>query len=185
MKSMKKMQKLQPLIKHINDKYKSLPMRDPKRQEQNKEVMDLYSKYGVNPLGGCLPMLLQIPFFFAFYSVLTASLEMRHASWLWVRDLSSPEHLVIRILPLAMIATQFWFQKMTPTTSVDPAQQRMMQFMPLVFGFFFYGTPSGLVLYWLTSNLVGIAQQWFINRLPEPALELETPKKGKSKKSKA
>ena len=182
MKSMKKMQKLQPLVKHINDKYKSMPLRDPRRQEQNQEVMALYSKHGVNPLGGCLPMLLQMPFFFAFYTVLRVSIEMRNASWLWVRDLSSPEQLAIRILPIAMIATQFWYQKMTPSTTADPSQQRVMQFMPVIMGFFFYGLSSGLVLYWLTGNLVGIAQQWFINRLPEPELEVEAPRKGKSKK---
>ncbi|MBI3695901.1 MAG: membrane protein insertase YidC [Acidobacteria bacterium] len=181
MTSMKKMQKLQPLIKHINDKYKNLPMRDPKRQEQNKEVMELYGKYGVNPLGGCLPMLLQLPFFFAFYAVLNSSIEMRRAGWLWVSDLSTWDHIFI--LPIAMIATQFWFQKMTPSTSTDPAQQKMMQFMPLIMGFFFYRLPSGLVLYWLTGNLVGILQQWFINRLPEADLEIEKPKKGKSKRA--
>ncbi len=182
MKSMKKMQKLQPLIKHINDKYKSLPMRDPKRQEQNKEVMELYSKHGVNPMGGCLPLVLQMPFFFAFYTVLTVSIEMRQAGWLWVSDLSSPEHIPIRVLPIAMIATQFWYQKMTPTTAGDPAQQKMMQFMPLIMGFFFYSLSSGLVLYWLTGNLVSIAQQWFINRLPEPAMEAEKTRKGKAPK---
>jgi YidC/Oxa1 family membrane protein insertase len=181
MQSMKKMQKLQPLIKNINDKYKGMSMRDPKRQQQNQEVMALYSKYGVNPMGGCLPMVLQLPFFFAFYTVLTASIEMRHASWLWVRDLSTPEHLPIHILPILMIATQFWYQKMTPTTVGDPAQQKMMQFMPLIMGFFFYSLSSGLVLYWLTGNLVGIAQQLFINRLPEPAMEADKGKKGRHK----
>ena len=187
MKSMKKMQKLQPLIKHINDKYKGMSMRDPKRQDQNQEVMALYQKYGVNPLGGCLPMVLQLPFFFAFYTVLTVTIEMRHAGWLWVKDLSSPETYLfgfLRVLPVLMIATQFWFQKMTPATSADPAQQKMMQFMPLVMGFFFYSLQSGLVLYWLTGNLVGIAQQTFINRLPEPDMELEVSRKGRPKKSK-
>ncbi len=187
MKSMKKMQKLQPLIKHINDKYKGMSLRDPKRQEQNQEVMALYQKYGVNPLGGCLPMLLQLPFFFAFYTVLTVTIEMRHASWLWVKDLSSPEQYMfgfLRILPILMIATQFWYQKMTPATTADPAQQKMMQFMPLIMGFFFYSLSSGLVLYWLTGNLIGIAQQWFINRLPEPDLELDMSRKGKPKKAK-
>lgn len=182
MTSMKKMQKIQPLIKNINDKYKSLGMRDSRRQDQNKEVMELYSKYGVNPLGGCLPMLLQLPFFFAFYRVLGDTIEMRQAVWLWVRDLSTWDH--IYILPIAMIATQFWYQKMTPATSADPAQQKMMQFMPLIMGFFFIKLPSGLVLYWLTGNLVGIAQQWFINRLPVPDLVVEKPKKGKGKTGK-
>lgn len=187
MKSMKKMQKLQPLIKNINDKYKGMGLRDPKRSEQNQEVMALYQKYGVNPIGGCLPMVLQLPFFFAFYTVLTVTIDLRHAGWLWVSDLSAPETYILgflRVLPILMIATQFWYQKMTPTTTADPAQQKMMQFMPLVMGFFFYSLQSGLVLYWLTGNLVGIAQQWFINRLPEPEMDLEMGRKGKPKKSK-
>jgi YidC/Oxa1 family membrane protein insertase len=174
MRSMKKMQALQPQIAAINDKYKGLSIRDPRKQQQNQEVMDLYKKYGVNPAGGCVPMLLQIPFFIAFYKVISVSIEMRGASWLWVTDLSQPEHLAIRILPITMIVSQFLMQKMTPTTSVDPNQQRMMMIMPLVFGFMFYGLSSGLVLYYLTSNLVGIAQQMFFNRtvtvadMPQP-----------------
>jgi YidC/Oxa1 family membrane protein insertase len=115
-------------------------------------------------MGGCVPMLLQIPFFIAFYKVFTVSVEMRGANWLWVTDLSQPEHLPIKILPIAMIASQFIMQKMTPTTGGDPSQQRMMMIMPLVFGFMFYNFPSGLVLYYLTSNLVSMGQQWFFNR---------------------
>ena len=183
LKSMKKMQLLQPQIAAINEKYKGISIRDPKKADQNQEVMDLYKKHNVNPMGGCVPMLLQIPFFFAFYKVLTVAIEMRGAEWLWVRDLSQPEHLPIRILPIAMIVTQFLMQKMTPTTSADPTQQRMMLMMPLILGFMFYGMSSGLVLYWLTGNLVGIAQQWFFNRgtvkLPAPAPVQKTKAKGK------
>lgn len=173
MKSMKRMQALQPQIAQINAKYKNVGLRDPRKAEQNQEVMELYKKHGVNPMGGCLPMVIQIPFFIAFYKVLTVAIEMRGASWLWVNDLSQPEHLPIRILPVAMIVAQFVQQKMTPNPSADPSQQRVMLMMPLIFGFMFYGVSSGLVLYWLTSNLVGIAQQWFINRTmpatpPEP-----------------
>lgn len=164
MKSMKKMQALQPQIAAINDRYKGISIRDPRKSEQNQEVMELYKKHGVNPMGGCVPMLLQIPFFIAFYKVFTVSVEMRGASWLWVTDLSQPEHLAIKILPIAMIISQFVMQKMTPQTGGDPNQQKMMMFMPLVFGFMFYNFSSGLVLYYLTSNLVGIAQQWFFNR---------------------
>ena len=174
MKSMRKMSALQPQIQAINEKYKNVSIRDPRKAEQNQEVMDLYKRNGVNPLGaGCMPLLLQIPFFFAFYKVLSVSIEMRGANWLWVSDLSQPETIAIRILPLAMIATQFFLQKMTPPTpGADPTQQKMMLFMPLVMGFMFYGVPSGLVLYWLTSNVVGILQQGFINRMmpvPVPA----------------
>lgn len=169
LKSMKKMQLLQPQIAAINEKYKGISLRDPRKQQQNEEIMALYKKHGANPMGGCMPMLVQIPFFYAFYKVLTVSIQLRQAQWLWVTDLSQAEHLAIHILPLVMIATQFVMQKMTPSTSVDPAQQRMMLMMPLVFGFIFYSLPSGLVLYYLTSNLVGIAQQWFFNKTVTPA----------------
>jgi YidC/Oxa1 family membrane protein insertase len=185
MKSMRKMQALKPQIDVINSKYKNLKMTDPRKAEQNQEVMDLYKRHGVNPMGGCFPMLLQIPFFFAFYKVFTVSVEMRGASWLWVTDLSQPEHLAIRILPIVMIASQFWMQKMTPQATTDPNQQRMMMLMPLVFGFMFYNFPSGLVLYYLTSNLVGMGQQWFFNHTEaaqEAARSVEPPKKRNGRK---
>ena len=169
LKSMKRMQVLQPEVAKINEKYKNVGMRDPRKQEQNQEVMDLYKKHGVNPMGGCVPMVLQIPFFIAFYKVLSVAVEMRGASWLWVTDLSQPEHLPIRILPVAMIVSQFIMQKMTPSTTADPTQQRIMLFMPLMLGFMFYGVSSGLVLYWFTSNLIGIGQQMFFNRTATPA----------------
>jgi YidC/Oxa1 family membrane protein insertase len=169
MKSMKKMQLAQPEVAKIKEKYKNVGMRDPRKQQENEEVMALYKKHGANPMGGCVPMLLQIPFFIAFYKVLSVSIEMRHAHWLWVSDLSSPEQLAIRILPIVMIATQFIMQKMTPAAGVDPAQQRMMMLMPLMMGFFFYNLSSGLVLYYVTTNFLGIAQQWFFNKTMAPA----------------
>jgi YidC/Oxa1 family membrane protein insertase len=169
-KSMKKMSALKPQIDAINEKYKSISIRDPRKAEQNQEMMDLYKKNGVNPMGGCFPMLLQLPFFFAFYKVFNVSAEMRGATWLWVTDLSQPEHLPIKILPLAMIASQILMQKMTPQTTMDPKQQRMMYLMPLALGFMFYYFPSGLVLYYLTSNLVGLGQQWFFNKTATPTL---------------
>ena len=162
---MKKMQSLQPQIAAINERYKNVGLRDAKKQEQNQEVMALYSKHGVNPLGGCLPMALQMPFLYAFYRVFAIAIEMRGASWLWVTDLSRAEALPIHILPVLMIATQFVMQKMTPTnTGGDPAQQKVMMLMPLMFGFMFYSASAGLVLYWLTGNLVNIAQQSFFNK---------------------
>ncbi|MDQ6679294.1 MAG: membrane protein insertase YidC [Acidobacteriota bacterium] len=178
MKSMKKMQRLQPQIAVINEKYKNIPMRDPRQQQKNQETMDLYKKNGANPVGGCLPLLIQMPFLFAFYKVLSVSIEMRSASWYWVHDLSQPElgMLGIRFLPLLLIATGFLMQKMTPTAGGDPAQQKMMQFMPLMMGFFFWKASSGLVLYWLTGNLVGILQQWFFNKTMTPAEVLPMPK---------
>jgi YidC/Oxa1 family membrane protein insertase len=174
MKSMRKMQALKPQIDAINAKFKNIGLRDPKKGEQNEEVMGLYKKHGVNPMGGCLPMLLQMPFFFAFYKVFTVSVEMRGAPWLWVTDLSQPEHWEIKILPLVMIASQFVMQKMTPQAGGDPSQQKMMMFMPLVFGFMFYNFPSGLVLYYLTSNLVSMGQQWFFNKTSMATLAAES-----------
>jgi YidC/Oxa1 family membrane protein insertase len=183
LKSARRMQTLQPQIAAINAKYKNVGLRDPKKAEQNQEVMDLYKKHGANPLGGCLPMALQIPIMYAFYRVLNVTIEMRGAHWLWVADLSQPEQLPLHILPLVMIVTQFIMQKMTPNPTMDPQQARMMQFMPLMFGFFFYNISSGLVLYWLTSNLVGIAQQWVMNRyMPAPVVEAPKPAPKKTSK---
>ena len=185
MKSMRKMQALKPQIDAINAKYKNVKLTDPKKGEQNQEVMDLYKKYGVNPMGGCVPMLLQIPFFFAFYAVLRVSVEMRGAPWLWIHDLSQAEPSPIKILPILMIASQFLMQHMTPQANVDPNQQKMMKFMPLIFGFMFYQFYSGLVLYYLTSNLVGIGQQWFFNHTEaaqEAARSVEPPKKKNGRK---
>jgi YidC/Oxa1 family membrane protein insertase len=168
LKSAKKMQAIAPEVQKINDKYKGMSMRDPRKADQNQEMMDLYKRHGVNPLGGCVPMLIQLPFFFAFYTALQVTIDLRGADWLWVKDLSRPETIAIRILPIVMIATQFLMQKMTPASpGMDPAQQRMMLFMPLALGFMFYYQASGLVLYWLTGNVVGIAQQWATNRLTQ------------------
>jgi YidC/Oxa1 family membrane protein insertase len=169
LKSARKMQKLQPQIQAINARYKNISMRDPKKAEQNQEVMALYKKEGVNPVGGCLPMIIQLPFLYAFYTVLQIAIELRHAPWLWVRDLSAAETLPIHLLPIILVVTQFFSQKLTPAAGVDPNQQRMMMIMPLMFGFMFYYLSSGLVLYYLTGNLVGIAQQLIINRfMPTP-----------------
>jgi YidC/Oxa1 family membrane protein insertase len=182
LKSMKKMQMLQPQIAAINERYKNIGIRDPKKAEQNQETMDLYKRNGVNPMGGCMPLALQIPFFIAYYKVLSVSIEMRGAHWLWVTDLSQPETLAIHILPLLMIGTQFILQRMTPSTTADPAQQKMMMLMPLMMGFFFYSAQSGLVLYWLTGNVVGLAQQWFFNRASSTPL-VTTPAPAPKKKN--
>jgi YidC/Oxa1 family membrane protein insertase len=185
MKSMRKMQALKPQVDAINAKYKNIKMTDPRKQDQNQEIMDLYKKYGVNPMGGCVPMLLQIPFFFAFYQVFRVSVEMRGANWLWIHDLSQAEPSAIKILPIIMIVSQFYMQSMTPQANVDPNQQKMMKFMPLIFGFMFYQFASGLVLYYLTSNLVGMGQQWFFNHTEaaqEAARSVEPPKKKKDGK---
>jgi YidC/Oxa1 family membrane protein insertase len=183
MKSQRKMQALQPKLAAINAKYKGLSMRDPKKAEQNQEVMDFYKKEGVNPMGGCLPMVVQLPLIYALYKVFNVTIEMRGAHWLWITDLSQPEQLPIHILPLIMIVSQFVMQQMTPNPGMDPSQAKMMKFMPLMFGFLFYNFSSGLVLYWLTSNLVQIGQQWMVNRMmpapPPPPAPAPVKKKGK------
>ncbi len=183
MKSQKKMQRLQPQIAAINAKYKGLSMRDPKKAQQNQEIMGLYKREGANPMSGCLPMIVQLPILYAFYKVLTVTIELRGAHWLWVTDLSQPETLAIHILPVVMVVSQFVMQKMTPNPSVDPAQAKMMQFMPLMFGFFFYSMSSGLVLYWLTGNLVGILQQMLMNRIMPTAPAPPPPKAVAKKKN--
>lgn len=166
--SMKKMQKLQPKIMKLKEKYKD------DKPKLNQEMMDLYKREGVNPMGGCLPMIIQIPVFFALYKALSGAIELRHAHFLWwINDLSAPEDLFtlhvagfalpIRILPLVMGITQVIQQKMTPTTA-DPMQEKMMLLMPIVFTFLFWGFPSGLVLYWLVNNVISIAQQYYINK---------------------
>ncbi|MDZ7637482.1 MAG: membrane protein insertase YidC [Bryobacterales bacterium] len=184
MKSMKKMQALQPQIQAINDRYKGVSMRDPRAQQKNQEVMALYQKNGVNPAAGCVPMLLQIPFFFAFYQMLSVAIELRGADWLWVHDLSRPESFAIRFLPLAMVVSQIFMQRLTPTPSSDPTQKMMMTTMPLVFGVIFWWASSGLVLYWLTSNLIGIVQQVFINKFTATSAVVPVAAETKTKRRK-
>jgi len=155
-KSMKELQKLQPEMDKIRKKYPDDKMK------QQEEIYAMQKKYKINPMGGCLPMLVQIPIFFAFYKVLLVSIELRHAPWiLWIPDLSSRDPLLI--LPLLMGVSQFVMQKLTPTTG-DPMQARMMMMMPLVFTFMLIYFPSGLLLYWTVSNLIGIGQQIYVNK---------------------
>jgi len=164
LRSAKKMAALKPEMDAINKKYAGIPMSDPRSQKKNEETMALYTKHKINPASGCIPLMVQLPFLIALYTVLTVTIDVRQSKWLWVNDLSQPEDLAIRILPLLMIASQFILQKMTPTAGMDPAQARMMLLMPLMFGFMFYGQSSGLVLYWLVGNLVALAQQWAFNK---------------------
>ncbi|MFO0752467.1 MAG: membrane protein insertase YidC [Thermodesulfovibrionales bacterium] len=154
--SMKKLQAIQPKMTEIREKYKN----DPQRMQQ--ELMGIYKKHKVNPMGGCLPMLLQIPVFFALYKVLLVSIELRGAPFLlWVQDLSAKDPYYI--LPIVMGITMVIQQKMTPST-VDPTQQKLMMIMPVVFTFMFLSFPSGLVLYWLVNNVLSIAQQMYANK---------------------
>ncbi|MEP6716503.1 MAG: membrane protein insertase YidC [Terriglobia bacterium] len=177
LKSMRKMQMLQPELAVINEKYKGVGMSDPKAALKQQETMALYKVHGVNPMGGCIPMLIQMPFLYAFYRVLSVTIELRSASWLWVGDLSQPEHFAIRLLPIIMVGSSFLMQKMTPMAGGDPSQQKVMQFMPLMWGFMFWSASSGLVLYWLSSNLMQIAQQWFFNQTSPPVLSTATAPK--------
>src|SRR5215469_1939315 len=184
LKSMRRMQALAPEVNKINEKYKGVSMSDPRAAQKQQETMALYKQHGVNPMGGCIPMLIQLPFLYAFYKVLAVTFEMRNASWLWVADLSQPEHFAIRMLPIIMIATSFLMQKMTPMAGGDPNQQKIMQFMPLMWGFFFWSASSGLVLYWLTSNLIQIGQQFFFNKTAGPVTVLATSPQKKVNSSK-
>jgi len=177
--SAQKMQKLQPQMKAIQEKFKRLKPTDPKRQQMNAEVMALYKEHGVNPLGGCLPLLLQMPFFIAFYNVLSVAIELRHAPFiLWIKDLSAADQTYI--LPILMTVTMVVMQKMTPTPTADPVQAKIMMAMPVFFGFMLAFTSSGLVLYWLTSNVAGILQQYFMNKYgPRPAAEVHVKRSKK------
>jgi len=163
MKSALKMQKLQPQMKAIQEKYKKLSMSDPKRQEMNAEIAELYKREHVNPAGGCVPLIIQMPFLFAFYSMLQNAIELRQAPFLWLHDLSSPDKLFI--MPIVIVISTYLVQKMTPNTGMDPKQQQMMTLMmPLMIGFFSYSLPSGLSVYWVVGNVIAIVQQNIMNR---------------------
>ena len=164
--SMQKMKKIQPKITALREKYKN------DREKMNQELMNVYRTHRVNPLGGCLPMLLQIPVFFALYRMLSAAVELRHEPFLWwINDLTAPDRLDIGIaipylggvpvLTILMGLSMFVQQKMTPMTG-DPMQEKIMMTMPIVFTIFFVNFPSGLVLYWLINNVLSIAQQYYI-----------------------
>lgn len=162
--SMKRMQAIQPLMKEIREKYKD------NQQKQQQELMNLYKEHKVNPLGGCLPMLIQIPVFIALFVVLRSAIELRFAPFLWVRDLSQPENLLagvlpipLNILPIVMAVTMVWQQKLTPGTG-DPNQQKMMMFMPVMMLVMFYNFAAGLTLYWTTNQCLMIVQQLIMHR---------------------
>lgn len=162
-KSMSKMQEIQPKIKALRAKYKKAKQDINQRRQMNEEMMKLYKEHGINPAGGCLPILVQIPVFWGFFRLLVVAIEFRQSPFiLWIRDLSV--HDPYYVTPILMGATQFISQKMTPT-SADPAQARMMLIMPVVMTFFFMNFQSGLVLYWLTNNCLQIGQQYIMNRM--------------------
>ena len=174
-RSMQKMQKVGPEIRQIQDRYKKYSMSDPRKKKMNEEVMAVYSREGINPLGSCLPMVFQMPIWWALWRVLNGAIELRHAPWMgWIHDLSAMDPYYI--LPISMTIMMYLMTKMTPQTTTDPAQQKMMALMPLMMGFIFFRLSSGLNLYMFTSNLVGIGQQYYLNK-SEPM-----PAKGKFKK---
>ena len=163
MKSMLKMQRVAPQIKAIQEKYKKYSLRDPKKAEMNEEISALYKKEGVNPVGGCLPLIIQMPFLFAYYRMLGVAIDLRHAPWLWIHDLSAPDP--IYVLPIAIVVTMFLMQRMTPQAGMDPAQQKMMNIMmPVFLGYISFNLASGLCLYWAVGQLIGIVQQQALNR---------------------
>jgi YidC/Oxa1 family membrane protein insertase len=182
-KSAQEMQRIAPLVKDIQEKYKQYKFNDPRKQRMNQEIMKLYQEHHINPLGGCLPMALQMPFLYAFYRVLDVPIELRHARWIWwIKDLSAPDRfhpwgIPLPILPTLMVISMFILQRMTPIATADPAQKRMMVLMPIIFGIMFFKLASGLVLYFLVANLVGIAQQEIINKMiPQPQPPGASPK---------
>ncbi len=163
MKSALKMQKIQPQMNAIKEKYKKYSMRDPRRQEMNTEIGALMKSQGVSPAGGCLPMLIQMPFLFAYYAMLGSALDLRQAHWLWIQDLSSRDPYYI--LPIAIIITGLLTQRMTPQAGMDPSQQKMLNvMMPVMFGVISFNLASGLCLYWCEGSMIAIVQQAIMNR---------------------
>jgi YidC/Oxa1 family membrane protein insertase len=159
--SMYKMQRVAPQIKSIQEKYKKYSLRDPRKAAMNEEISALYKREGANPAGGCLPMVIQFPFLIAYYRMLGVALELRHAHWLWITDLSAADW----VLPVLMVVSMVVMQRMTPQAGMDPAQQKMMTvMMPLMMGFIFFKLAAGLNLYYTESNLISIAQQAVMNR---------------------
>lgn len=162
MVSMQKIKEIAPKIKEIQEKHKGDPAR------MNAAVMEMYRKHGANPLGGCLPLLLQIPVFFAIYRVLLNAVELQGAEWaLWINDLSKMDPYFI--LPILMGATMYYQQHITPSNFTDPLQAKVFKFLPVIFTFFFITFPAGLVLYWFVNNLFSIAQQYLVNKQFEAA----------------
>ncbi|MFW2385695.1 MAG: YidC/Oxa1 family insertase periplasmic-domain containing protein [Akkermansiaceae bacterium] len=178
-RTMKRMSKLQPKMKALKEKYPDDP------NKMNQETMKLYREFGVNPMGGCLPMLAQIPIFFGFFTMLQYAVELRNQPFLWVTDLSQPDTIAhlpfsipflgsgINILPILMAVTMVLQMRMTPQTG-DAMQRRIFMFMPIIFFFFCYNFASALALYWTTQNIFSITQTWIMQKMPEP--ELKTSK---------
>jgi YidC/Oxa1 family membrane protein insertase len=178
-----KMQRVAPEIKAIQERYKKYKLNDPKKAEMNKEVMAVYQREGINPVGGCFQMFLQMPIWFGLNTMLRSAIEMRHARWFgWITDLSARDPYFI--LPVFMGLSMYLVSKMTPVTTTDPQQQMMMKIMPITMAGIFMISPisSGLAVYILTSSVVGVAQQWYLNR-QHPVTAVVQTKPGRGKKS--
>jgi YidC/Oxa1 family membrane protein insertase len=165
--SMRKMQEIQPEVKAIQDRYAKVKATDPAKQKMNQELMALYKERGVNPAGGCIPMLLTMPVLLAMWALLSTAIELRGAPFIgWIHDLTA--HDPLYITPMIMGASQLWQQKMTPSAGMDPTQQRMMMLMPIVFTVMFLWLPAGVAIYYAVTNLWGIGQQYLTNYLIGP-----------------
>jgi YidC/Oxa1 family membrane protein insertase len=175
-RSMRQMAVLSPKIQELREKYKDDPTR------MNQEVMKLYKQYGINPVGGCLPMMIQIPIFFGLFTMLRQAVELRNAHFLWIRDLSQPDTVAylpglgwpVNVLPLLMALTNVWMMRLTPKSG-DPTQQRVMMFTPIIFVVFCYNFAAALALYYTTQNLLTILQLYLNRRQPMPKLEKVLP----------
>ncbi len=179
--SMRKMQAIQPKMKSIQERHK----KDPSKM--NREVMELYRRNKVNPMGGCLPMLAQIPFFIAFYQVLNETIELKGAPFIyWIHDLAEPDKFLmlpftvpfvnihsLNILPFLMTISMIWQQKLTPQATTSPEQAQVMKFMPLMMGVILYNMPSGLALYWFVNNMLTVGHQLIIKRMGDVILHHE------------
>jgi YidC/Oxa1 family membrane protein insertase len=184
---MKKAQKYAPRMKELQEKLKGMKSTDPRMKELQMEQLRLMKE--ANPLGGCLPLLIQMPFLFALYSAITISIDFRQASFLWIPDLAGPEPYIlvfIRILPLLFAGSMIFLQLLTPQPAADPLQRKMMAIgMPIFMLYILWSAPAGLLLYWLVGNIVGFLQQLMINKLTKSDDQAPPPEeKGVKKKPK-
>jgi YidC/Oxa1 family membrane protein insertase len=182
-KSMKRAQKLAPRMKELQEKIKGMKQTDPRLKELQMEQLRLM-KEG-NPLGGCLPLLIQMPFLIAVYTAITISVDFRMASFLWIPDLSSAEPYAIHLLPILMAGTMLVMQLVTPAPSADPLQRKMMAvMMPALMLYILWSAPSGLLVYWIVGNFVGFGQQMLINRLVKSEDDAEPPQEADPQRAK-
>lgn len=177
-----RMKNIQPKIKALNEKYKGIPLTDPRRKKMNEELMRIYGEHGVSPLSGCLPMIFQIPILYGFYTLLSVAIELRGAPFmLWIQDLSLPDRYLVT--PILMGISMIAQQKLSPTT-VDPKQQRIGYIFSIMLTYWFTSAQSGLVLYWLFSNVLSVAQQKFYHTIFLPRLQRSEPQEKKKRRSK-